>query len=369
MMEMLPELLTIVAQKHVTFCEDYHSFAGVCKSWRSAALNTYPYSNGPPSRLPSLMLAEKCDDEQEFRDLFLLSNKTIRKIRLPQAYGKLCVSSCGWLLTVGEDYASQLINPLSHETINLPKVDTFPQFLKYSQWDMGISKLILLIPSSLVIVSWGCWGKLGFCHIGDNKWTSAENGWGGKIYDITYYNGQVYSFDCNKNIRACNVNGKDPTLLVEVVTMPDNVYDQEVDGAYIIGLDDNERKRLLVVIREGMFDDIDEDHESCDETYKTKSFQVFDYDLETGKWSKVKDFGTKTLFVGRSSSFWIEDTTGVVKGNCIYYTDDVVDLYRGSTKGGGRDMGIYHLSDGTIEPHFTGESRNLVTPPMWLQSM
>ncbi|GKD02894.1 hypothetical protein Tco_1177868, partial [Tanacetum coccineum] len=123
--EMLPQVLDIIAQKYITCYEDYPSFTGLCKSWRLAAARTYHNSNGPPSRLPSLMLAEKIDDH-ESRELFLLSNKSIRKIRLPEAYGKQCRSSCGWLLTVGEDFASKLINPLSREIINLPKVDTFP---------------------------------------------------------------------------------------------------------------------------------------------------------------------------------------------------------------------------------------------------
>nr|GEX17957.1 hypothetical protein [Tanacetum cinerariifolium] len=122
-------------------------------------------------------------------------------------------------------------------------------------------------------------------------------------------------------------------------------------AADIVGLDDGERKQLLVIIKEGVFND-----GQSPETYKTKSFQVLAYDLESGNWSKVKDFGRKTLFVGFSSSFWTEDTTGVIKGNCIYYTDDEEGEYANSEKGGGRDMGIYHLSDGTIEPHFTGES-------------
>ncbi|GKC03776.1 hypothetical protein Tco_0995386, partial [Tanacetum coccineum] len=303
--EMLREILDLVAQKYVTFYEDYPSFAGVCKSWRLAAVHnarTCHNSNGPPSRFPSLMLAEKSEDK-EFRELFLLSNKSIRKIRLPEAYGKLCMSSCGWLLTVGDDNASQLINPLSRETINLPKVNTFPEFSETSEWNVGISKLVLLIPFNLVVVLWGRSRKLGFCHIGDNKWTDVAEGWRGQIYDITYYNG-----------RAPN----------------------EVFGAYILGLDDSERKRLLVVIR-GLLDNIGD--ESCVETYKTKSFQIFQYDLENGKWSKVQDL------------------------------DDVLELYGGSQKGGGRDMGIYHLSDGTIEPHFSGESRSLFTPPIWLQSI
>ncbi|GKC31292.1 hypothetical protein Tco_1038586, partial [Tanacetum coccineum] len=131
-------------------------------------------------------------------------------------------------------------------------------------------------------------------------------------------------------------------------------------------LDDDERKRLLVVIKEGMYDNI-EDKLLC-ETYRTKRFQIFKYDLQKDKWSQVKDLGSKTLFVGYSSSFWIEDTTGMIKGNNIYYTDDSMELFRGSKNGGGRDMGIYHLSDGSIEPHFAGNLRSRLTPPTWLHS-
>ncbi|GJZ46650.1 hypothetical protein Tco_0594246, partial [Tanacetum coccineum] len=367
--EMLPELLDVIARRHILFYEDYPSFAGVCKSWHKTALQTSKGNiNGPPSRLPSLMLSEKKGDS-EFRDLFLLSSETIRKIRLPEAYGKLCMSSCGWLVTVGDDHASQLINPLSREIFNLPKIDTFPRFLETSDWNLGIRKLFFLAPSSLVLILWGCSGKLGFCHIGESKWTPVEKGWSSSIYDITYYNGQVYSFDGQRHIRACDVHGKDP-VLVDVARLPVDLYDynlQDIGGAYIIGLDDGERKRLLVAIREGMFDDIDD--ELCEETYMTKSFQIFEYDLASEKWSKVKDLGRKTLFVGYSSSFWIEDTTRVIKGNCIYFTDDVFVLYYGSKNGGGRDMGIYHLCDGTIEPHFDGRSSSHISPPIWLQSI
>ncbi|PWA87203.1 hypothetical protein CTI12_AA134070 [Artemisia annua] len=354
--EMLPEVLDIIAQKYITYYEDYPSFAGVCKSWRLAAARTYHNSNGPPSRLPSLMLAEISDDH-ESRECFLLSNKCIRKIRLPEAYGKMFMSSCGWLLTVGRDFASQLINPLSREIINLPKANTFREFIHPLNWDIAIQKVVLLLESKLVLVISGTYSKLGFCHIGDTKWTSIEQSKG--VHDITFYNGHIYCFDCYSTIQACNVNGNDPTVLVRVARIPKRVYDQHVSSAYIVGLNDGERKQLLVIIKEGVFND-----GKCPETYKTKSFQVLAYDLKSRKWSKVKDFGRKTLFVGFSSSFWMEDTTGVIKGNCIYYTDDEEGEYEYSEKGGGRDMGIYNLSDGTMEPHFTGESRSRFTPPI-----
>nr|GEV66686.1 hypothetical protein [Tanacetum cinerariifolium] len=356
--EMLPELLDIIAQKYITCYENYPSFAGVCKSWRLAATRTYHNSNGPPSRFPSLMLADKIDD-QESRELFLLSNKSIRKIRLPEVYGKLCMSSCGWLLTVGvgEDFASQLINPLSREIINLPKTDTFPSTIPPDDWQHVISKVVLLMESKLVLVLSGGCRRLGFCHIGDDKWTSVEDSLHEINHDITFYNGKVYSFDYSKNIRACNLKGKDPAVFVDVAHMPEDVYDQDVKFAYIVGLDDGKRKQLLIILKEGIY------YEGGGPETPTKSFQVLAYDLESGKWSKVEDLGTKTLFVGYNASFWMEDTTGVIKGNCIYYTDDVFgdDDFRG-----GRDMGIYHLSDGTIEPHFAGESLSILTPPIWL---
>ncbi|GJX84535.1 ribonuclease H-like domain-containing protein [Tanacetum coccineum] len=139
--------------------------------------------------------------------------------------------------------------------------------------------------------------------------------------------------------------------------MPQSYFHQDVNKVYIVGLDDDKRKQLLVIYKEAILH-----HWECH--VKTKSFKVVAYDLESGNLSEVKDFGRKTLFLGFSSSFWTEDTTGVIKGNCIYYTDDVLLRYNHSEY---TDMEIYHLSDGTIEPHFAGESSLDVTPPIWLQ--
>ncbi|GJY89879.1 casein kinase 1-like protein 4 [Tanacetum coccineum] len=90
----LLELLNLISRKYIVYYEDYLTFARVCKSWHSAAA-LGDYSNGPPSQFPSLLLAEKEDDGREFRNFFLLSNKSIRKIRLPEAYGKhlVCLST------------------------------------------------------------------------------------------------------------------------------------------------------------------------------------------------------------------------------------------------------------------------------------
>nr|GEZ19304.1 hypothetical protein [Tanacetum cinerariifolium] len=252
--------------------------SGQDESANSALANDDALSSDDP-------VVSKKSDDHESRELFLLSNKSIHKIRLPEAYDKQCRSSCGWLLTVGEDFALKLINPLSREIINLPTVDTFPDAIH-----------------------------------------------------------PLYIFD-RYAIKAWNVNGKDPAVMVDGAITPEDVVmtlEYGYYSAYIVGLDDSERKQLLLIIQKG--------------TDYTKSFQVLAYDLQSRNWSKVTDFGTKTLFVRYTSSFWVEDTTGVIKGNCIYYTNGI-----------GGDTGIYHLLDGTIEPHFAGDSLSHVTPP--LQSM
>ncbi|GKA20592.1 hypothetical protein Tco_0700581 [Tanacetum coccineum] len=139
-----------------------------------------------------------------------------------------------------------------------------------------------------------------------------------------YYMGRkVYSFDCYDTIRACNVNGKDPAVMVDVAKITEDVYDKHVFSGYIVGLDDGERKQLLVIIKEGciMMGNV--------LRLIRESFKVLAYDLENDEYGE----------------------------------------YEYSEKGGGRDMGIYHFSDGTIESHFTGESRSHFTPPIWLQSM
>ncbi|XP_071695844.1 putative F-box protein At5g55150 [Rutidosis leptorrhynchoides] len=331
---LLTELSDVVAHKSINFNKDDHLSLSLSSTAVQVATEV-PYSNGLFSRLPSLLLAEKIED-REFRELYLLSDKTICKIRLPETYGKFCTSSFGWLLTVGDDTDTKLINPLSRETINLPKLETFPNFLKSS---------------------------LGFCRIGDDKWTPIETGWGGRISDITCYDGRVYYFDSNFHIRSCDVYGEDNMVIVDVSRLPKEYHAYDNIGAYVLGLDDDDdddtRKRLLVVIRETNFDVL-ADFETC----KTTSFRVYEFDLQSKRWSKVNDLGNKTLFVGYSSSFWIQDALGVIKANCIYFTDDI--LYRYS-KNGAADMGIYHMSGGTIEPHFTGESVSKVLPPIWIQ--
>lgn len=127
----------------------------------------------------------------------------------------------------------------------------------------------------------------------------------------------IYAYDCNYYIRAWDVYGEDPNQIVDVTRLSVdelvlrvddvNAYGDILGGAYILGFDDGERTRLVVVIRKGVL--VLDRSLLLDECYKTTYFQVWGYDLGTGKWSRLKDLGTKILFVGHSLSFWVEQDT------------------------------------------------------------
>nr|GEW59398.1 putative nucleotidyltransferase, ribonuclease H [Tanacetum cinerariifolium] len=187
---MLPELLSMIARRYI-FYEDYFSFTGVCKSWR-LAVAVYDdcihddYTNGPPSRFSSLLLAEEKKDRQ------------------------------------------------------------------------------------------------------------------------------VYTFDIDYRIRACDVHGNNPTTLVYVSRLTRNLYDHKQGlrgGAYIVGSDEGEKKTLLVVIKHGILND-------C-LWLETKRFILFAYDLEDGKYM---DYGyTKSMKELDKCYTMLQELRSVIVGGALIH--------------------------------------------------
>ncbi|XP_071695429.1 uncharacterized protein [Rutidosis leptorrhynchoides] len=236
--EMHPEILEIIAKKHNLYHEDYMSFAGVCKSWRSAAVraaNKDHYPNGLPSRFPSLFLVDKKEDNVQKKNfclqtpsLFNAKKKEddhqelfcIRKIMLPEASRKLCMPSGGWLLTFGDDYVPKLIYHFSREIINLNLPYTFSEFgISTLQWCIFFRKLVV-VKSSLVVMLCGRLGTLASCRSGDEKWTTVLNG----LEDITHHKGRIYSFGYDHRIKACDVYEGNRTIMETVSTLPKYLY-------------------------------------------------------------------------------------------------------------------------------------------------
>ncbi|XP_043716750.1 F-box protein At1g10110-like [Telopea speciosissima] len=102
--------------------EDVVHFGAVCRPWRSVLAEKLHFSTIAD---PWLMLAEKEDNDN--RGFYSLSTQKVYNLNLPEARGRKCWSSCGWLITLGLDLEIHLLNPFSREQIRLPPQPTLPR--------------------------------------------------------------------------------------------------------------------------------------------------------------------------------------------------------------------------------------------------
>jgi len=78
----------------------------------------------------------------------------------------------------------------------------------------------------------------------------------------------------------------------------------------------------------------------------------------TASFSVVHDGGIRAAAAAAYEYSWVhmnssvsEYLNGCFETSCIYFTDDEVELYLRSP-GGGYDMGVFSMKDGTIKRHF-----------------
>ncbi|KAL5837763.1 hypothetical protein ACOSQ3_014932 [Xanthoceras sorbifolium] len=325
-------------------------------SWQSAAV--MENLSFKCSKLPWLMLPQRYSN---LRDFFDLSKGTTHQIMLPEAKGnKMCFSSKGWLITLDQHWNMNLLHPFSRITIKLPHSTTFRDWfsLRTYKFLFFMTKFVLssnpLVSSDYVLmVIYGATAKLAYCKAGDKQWTSINTR--KTYYDINYYKGQFYALDCHGEIMACDIKNGEVSPVAQLpsgcCSCLEKLYLVESEG------------KFLVIIREGaqVRPKRENSHKNIHATY---GFLVFEVDLSTTTWTKVEDLGNRTLFLGYNSSLSISNACGC-EHNCIYFTEDSAESYFHRRKGGGEDMGIYYMKDGSIVRQFMGYSP--ITPPMWVE--
>ncbi|KAL5768220.1 hypothetical protein ACOSQ2_015003 [Xanthoceras sorbifolium] len=314
--------------------DDFVAFCRVCSSWRSNL-------SFKCSKLPWLMLPQKYSN---LRDFFDLSKGTTHQIMLPEAKGnKMCFSSKGWLMTLDQHWNMNLLHPFSRITIKLPHSTTFRDWLRLRTYKIPyfMHKCVL---SSNPLVSSDC---VLMTSINTHK----------TYCDTNYYKGQFYALDCHGEIMACDIKTGEVSpvakLPSESCSCLEKLYLVELEG------------KFLVIIRQGA-QVRPKRKNSLKNIYGTYGFLVFEVDLSTNTWTKVEDLGNRTLFLGYNSSLSTSNAYGC-EHNCIYFTEDYAESYCHTRKGGGEDMGIYYMEDGSIVRQFMGYGP--ITPPMWLNKV
>ncbi|KAL5713824.1 hypothetical protein ACHQM5_015867 [Ranunculus cassubicifolius] len=204
---------------------------------------------------------------------------------------------------------------------------------------------------------------LAFCRPGDKVWTNLESKYD-IISDIVYHMNKFYAIDQNGGIFSFDFNHSYP--IASLISPAPPYFELSGPGKYIV-----ESSGELLQITRYLFFDLCE----C-ERYVTTSFEVHKLDITLNKWVKVRSLGNTVLFVGDNSSMSLSTLDfPEYKPNCIYFTDDFHLLYfyrvygRRSEREGPHDMGIFHLEDGKIEPHYKMESDVIFPPLIWIEPM
>ena len=365
--------------------EDYLNFSSVYKSWHSVAKEHRFISNLP--RAPWLMLAEEDDgdeDDNTCRKFYSFYNDMIFKKRIPEAHGKGCMESMGWLITVGkEDGEISLLHPFSGVQIQLPhqNTTTLYEFNRTRFPWIFIKKVVLSAnpshtPDYVLMVIEGKTERLSFWRPGDLLWTRITKSIRfGYFSDVIYFNGSFYAITYGGCIQVCDFTGPDPPsirIIMQIARCIDcKYYILESLGSLFavtqsgVGLryveDDSERIRLTLI--PAIYDH--------DEVIRCMSgtifFFVFKIDLDAHIYTPITDLGDRAFFLGANASFSVQASQFPgIKPNHIYFTDNCLGAYLHSKRGGGLDMGMFNLADSSFQPHYDGVSLSRVCPPIWV---
>ncbi|XP_070005911.1 F-box protein SKIP23-like [Nicotiana sylvestris] len=286
--------------------------------------------------VPWLMLAEK-EGNEESREFFDMSKDVTRIMSFPELVEKRClgVGFPGWIFMADEQRKMNLFHLFSRSVINLPDMDMLEGF-DY-EWERGFCRYYVekADRSPLLLVE-----------------TPRR-----AYSDITWYDGQFCGVDFMGNIIIFDFRGPEeyPTVATVVKGIPPSL----TSGTQLYMV--HSLRELLVITRDGAF--LDDDG-----SYGVEEFHVYKIDVNRESYEEVVDLGNRALFLGSSATLAVEKASQIegCKGNCIYFTDDCWQSYFNIERGGGKDMGIYNLLDGIIEPHYTGESYHKFSPPLWI---
>ncbi|CAL9161841.1 unnamed protein product [Musa hybrid cultivar] len=359
------DIVMEIAERLLPNAADLVRFASVCRSWWLLVKEETSLAR----QLPWLMLAEEEIDAPSSgsnicRRFYSHSKNEIYELPVPKSQGRFCCGSyASWIATVGMDLRMQLVNIFTGGSVELPSLYTFDASLHQggdwspeSRRSLFVSKVCMSSSPSAgrdchVVAFYGVGRMLGYARVGDDRWTTVNCNWWHYL-DASFYKGQFYLVNRKRDVVVLDVSQQQVHLIAtkpkqRMVNYRWQIYLVESSGD------------LLYVVRVVKY--------SRKPTYDTKSFIVYKLNVSDGELQQVSSLGGRSLFLGLNSSISVEASKLVgCQKDSIYFTDDLDDFKTYCTPGGGHDMGIYSMVDGSITPHYGGVSLSRVSPPLWV---
>lgn len=368
----LSEDILLLILKQTTNLSDYIHFSTACSSWRSAAkhdLHRHRY------QLPGLIVSSNSHTTATAttQPSLFLPITTIHHRRhrhrhnhLPQLFVPKSTTCCGshqgWLVTIDTIHMGmQVLNPVTGIQYPLPHLTTLSSKTS-SDWPITKAVLSSTPPSSdsnciMVLLIYG-YGALALCRLGDPSWTSVDSsttvpsdGPLGHL-DSIFHHGKFYVVHSSGSLSAFEFNFNPNPILIRLTKLPNL---PRLEKRYLV----ETGGELFQVLR--LFDD-------NKLGYHTTGFEVYELDFIENKWVGVRNLGKFALFLGLNQSVSLsESDVPGIKGNCIYFTDDLCCTNR-YIKSSGYDTGVFNLEDSTIDPLYPTNiaSTKLPLPAVWV---
>ncbi|XVE69653.1 hypothetical protein DITRI_Ditri10aG0007700 [Diplodiscus trichospermus] len=270
------------------------------------------------------------------------------KGELPACHGgkHICGSTSGFLIMADEtSEVITMINSTTNAKLFLPQIPT--SLAKRSTDIIGSSetrkflvhKAVLSSPPDenpcdyILMVIYGEDKELAYYTARHQRWIKVQEA--GRYYnDIIFYREGFYAVDEYGKVILCR-SGFLPNI--EEIAMPWLFRGSKI---YLVGME----KELCVIIR------FLKHNPSLG--YETYNFQVHwleSYDER----KKIENFEHWVFFVGRNESLAlpIQDDVikDVIKGNCIYFSDDNLDACKYGVTGG-HDFGVFDIGEKSFKP-------------------
>ncbi|KAL4600932.1 hypothetical protein ACB092_11G235500 [Castanea dentata] len=206
----------------------------------------------------------------------------------------------------------------------------------------------------IIMVIYSNYHTLAFTRPGNKAWINIKSQ--SRCFDdLALYKGKFYAIDCHGKVFVCHIN--DDIAFTEPIAFYNGTED--FIPKYIV---ESSGDLLLVSRRRGgsyLLEELIEDNPIV-----TIGFTIVKLECSTEvgsedeyKWVNVDGLGDQALFVGGNSSVCLSASRlNGWKANSIYFTDDNREFHHSTLNGGGYDMGVFSLEDGSIKQHYQGKS-------------
>jgi hypothetical protein len=374
--ELPPEIIETISKK-LTIYADYLRFRCISRTFLSSIPKNPLHL---PPQLPCLILSH-----QSFFDLSTHKTHLFNHPLPSHNRTRFCGSSHGFLVILDQTPQIRIFNPITHVTLFLPPINTFPNVISFDYSNIGreyfvrnpsgdlvyfnlkqmcnsfIRKIVLSSSPSqndefiaFAIVASNDTNNLAFCKKGYDSWILLSE----EIYhfweDVVYHNGLFYAVSKGGTIAVCDIE-------VPRVSIIHTTASVEFNGDIFYTVFSGEEMLLVTRILEQDFSDAGDMF-----VYRTVGFEVFKMDWNVMTWNKIETLGDKALFVGGNSSvcFSANDFVGCC-ADCIYFTDDYSESNHDDVRGK-HDFGIFRLRDWTVDPLLPSYSRLGCPLPVWI---